>query len=225
MIRPLITAALEYYLAYLIITRGKYQKKTFFWVLFFLASYQLGEVVIFLTEGGMLGFRIAYIATTMLPPLGVLLIEKMTKKNYGYVFFQVLSLFFISFIMVTPQIALNFELGQFCVRIFEYHPIFANYWLAYYQGTLLFSMMVMVWEIWKNTDKKLVERLKVVLLGYISFDGVALLIGAVVPWFKPSIASLMCALALCASFLFASLALEKKLVKKMPQGKWGIAEY
>lgn len=224
MIRPLLTAAIEYYLAYLVYTQGKYQKKAFFLILFFLATYQLGEVLIFATNGGMVGFRVAYAATTMLPPLGIYLLEQMTKKRYGYVFFQVISLFFVGYILVTPQIAAHFELGQYCVRVFEYAPIFKNYWLAYYQGTLVAAMGVLLWEIWRNTDKKLVERLKTVLLAYISFDGVALLVSALVPWFKPSIASLMCALALCAAFLFASLALEKKLVKKQHQFKWTLAE-
>jgi hypothetical protein len=210
MIRPIITAAIEYLLAYQVYKYGKYQKTAFFWVLFFLASYQLGEVFIFLTNGSVGAFRLAYVSTTLLPPLGIYLLEKMTKKNYGSLLFQVIALGFVVFILTTPQVALNFSFGQFCVRVHEYHPIMVQYWTKFYQGTLLYSMLIMVWEIWNNADKKLVEKMKLLLIAYFSFDGLAIFIATLVPWFQPSVASLMCALALIASFIFADLSLEKK---------------
>jgi hypothetical protein len=207
MIRPLLTAFIEYVLAYIVFKNGKVQKNVIAATLFFLATYQLGEVLIFLTNGHEVGFKVAYIATTLLPPLGVLLIQKIIKKPIGYIFFQLLGLGFVSYILFIPHVALKFEFGQFCIRIFEYEKILSQYWFVYYQGTLLFTMMAMLWGIRNAKEAETKSLLQHILFAYLSFDAGALIIAYTIPWFGPSTASLMCAMALVASFIFSKIAL------------------
>ncbi len=207
MIRPLATALIEFILAFLVFKYGKVHKNVFSAVLFFLAAYQLGEVVIFATGGNEIGFKIAYVSTTLLPPLGVLLLERITKKFLGYPFFQLLGIGFALYILYIPAVALHWELGPFCVRIFTYDAILANFWTYYYQGTLFYSIGLMLWGIWRSKSTEVQSLLRNVLIGYLSFDGLTFLITYFVPSLQFSTASLMCALALIAAFIFARISL------------------
>jgi len=211
MLRPLFTAIIEYILAFLVFKYGKVHKNIFSVILFLLATYQLGELIIFLTNGNEVGFKIAYIATTLLPPLGVLLIEKVTKKKYGYPLFQLIGLGFALYMLVVPEIALKFELGPFCVRIFQYDSIIANYWGYYYQATLFYSMVLMIWGILRSRSRKTQSTLKNILLGYLTFNALTFVITYFVPWLQYSSASLMCALALISAFIFTKISLAENL--------------
>jgi hypothetical protein len=207
MIRPLLTAFIEYVLAYIVFKNGKVHKNIISALLFFLATYQLGEVIIFLTKGHEIGFKVAYVATTLLPPLGVLLIQRILKKPIGYILFQLISLAFVGYILFIPQVALKFELGPYCVRIFEYEKVLTQYWFLYYQGTLLYAMMAMLWGIRTTKEAEVKSLLQHVLFAYLTFDAGALLIAYTIPWFGPSTASLMCAMALIASFILSKISL------------------
>lgn len=211
MIRPLITAVIEYILAFFVFKYGKVQKNVIASVLFLLATYQLGELVIFLTNGNEIGFKIAYVATTLLPPLGVLLIEKIRNKKYGYPLFQLIGIGFALYMLIVPAIALKFELGPFCVRIFQYDSIIANYWGVYYQATLFYSMGLMLWGVFRAKLLKDREILKNILLGYLSFNALTFMISYFVPWLQYSTASLMCALALIAAFIFTKVSLAENI--------------
>jgi hypothetical protein len=211
MIRPFLTFVIEYFLVFLVIRYGKVHKWVFAAVLFLLATYQLGEFIIFVTGGNIIGFKIAYVATTLLPPLGVLLIERITKKQFGYFIFQLLALVFAFYILIIPEIALKYEFGPFCIRIFQYEQVIANYWSYYYQGTLMYSMFLMIWGIFRAKTEKVRLQLKLILLGYFSFNGLAIVITYFIPWFQYSTASLMCALALIAAFIFTKVALAENL--------------
>jgi hypothetical protein len=217
MIRPLLTAIIEYVLAFLVFKYGKVNKNIFSLILFLLATYQLGEVLIFLSVGNEgwldheIGFKIAYVATTLLPPLGVLLVEKIRKKKYGYPLFQLVGLGFAIYFLIIPAIALKYELGPFCVRVFQYDPIIANYWGVYYQSTLFYSMGFMLWGMLRSRIKNQREILRTVLLGYLSFNALTFIISYFVPWLQYSSASLMCALALIAAFIFTKVSLAENL--------------
>lgn len=207
MIRPLLTAIIEYFLAILVIRYGKGNRKIIALVLFLLATYQLGELLIFLTNGGEIGFKVAYVATTLLPPLGILLAERILKRSFGYPIFQLISLGFVVFILFTPQIAVNFEIGAYCIRVFEYAPFLKQYYFLYYQGTLMYTMLILVIGILRSKDGVIRSVLQKMLLAYLSFDLVAILIMYFIPSFAPSSASLMCALALLAAFIFTRMSL------------------
>jgi hypothetical protein len=207
MIRPLLTAIIEYLLATLVIRYGKSNRKIIALVIFLLATYQLGELLIFLTNGGEIGFKVAYVATTLLPPLGVLLTERVLKRSCGYPIFQLISLGFAVFILFTPQVAVDFEIGAYCIRVFEYAPFLKQYYFLYYQGTLMYTMFVLLIGILRSKDNVIRSSLQKLLLAYLSFDLVAILIMSFIPSFIPSSASLMCALALFAAIIFAKMSL------------------
>lgn len=225
MIRPLITAIIEYLLAFLVFKYGKLHKNTISLILFLLATYQLGEVVVFMTNGGEIGFKIAYVATTLLPPLGVLLAQKILKKNFGYILFQIIALGFALYILAIPQVALSFELGPYCIRVFEYEELLSQYYFMYYQGTLMLTMLILLIGIFKVKLDKDRGVLQKILIGYLSFDGLAILIAQMYPEFWPSAASLMCALALIAAFIFTRVALAENYAPLLAAGKkqlrWG----
>lgn len=225
MIRPVITAIIEYLLAFLVFKYGKLHKNIMALILFLLATYQLGEVIVFMTNGGELGFKVAYVATTLLPPLGILLTQKILKKRFGYILFQFISLGFVSYILVIPQVALNFELGPYCIRVFEYEAVLAQYYFMYYQGTLMLTMLILLIGIFKVKLEKDRAVLQKILIGYLSFDGLAILIAEMYPEFWPSSASLMCALALIAAFIFTRVSLAENynslLKASKKQLRWG----
>ena len=211
MLRPIFTAIVEYILAFLVFKYGKVHKNIFSVILFLLATYQLGEVVIFLTNGNEIGFKIAYVATTLLPPLGVLLIERIMKKKYGYPLFQLVGIGFALYMLIVPAIALKFELGPFCVRVFQYDYIITSYWGIYYQATLFYSMALMMWGIFRSKSKNIQSILINILLGYLTFNVLTFVITYFVPWLQYSSASLMCALALISAFIFTKISLAENL--------------
>lgn len=206
MIRPLIFAIVEYVLAFYVYRSGKFHKNLFALIIFLLATYQLGEVLIFATNGSEVGFKFAYVATTLLPPLGILLVERLTKKKYQYEIFQIISFVFVLFILFEPQIVKQFSLGQFCVRVEEYHKVMQTLWQYYYQLTLMITMALLARNIFVIKDRAMQLKLKWVLLGYLIFDGVGVVILSLVPSMGVSATSLICALALFASFIFAKTA-------------------
>lgn len=223
MIRPLLTAVIEYLLMILVLKYGTKHKTIIAAVLFFLATYQLGEVVIFLSGGNEIGFKLAYVATTMLPPLGILLAEKILKKKLGYAVFQLIAIFFAIIIFILPKVALDFEFGPYCIRINEYSPILSNYWSLFYQGTLMFTMAALLWGLWRGKTDQIRVQSRKMLIAYLSFDGLAFFIAYLEPWFGPSMASLMCALALIAAFIFTDIALNgnwKTLRQKAQIWRW-----
>lgn len=219
MIRPLLTAIFEYFLAGIVFYKGKYQPKIISLVLFLLASYQLGEVILFLTNGGSMGIRVAYFSTTLLPPLGVLLIERITGKKYGYPLFQAIGLFFAFSFVVNPSIVSNFELGKYCVRVFAYSSVIASMWQAYYQFTLMYTMIVVLVNILKTKFEQKKKVLKQILFAYISFDIVAISLTKIFPNFKYSVASLMCALAIIAAVIFTKVSLNNNIKEDISDEK------
>ncbi len=207
MFRAIFTCIIEYYLAYLVFKYGVSHKKVVCLLLFFLASYQLGEIIIFATLGNEIGFKLAYISTTLLPPLGILLLQKITKRQFGYLIFQLLALLFVAYILIIPRVALSFELTALCVRIYEYEAVISKYWLLYYQATLVLTMLGIIWSFFRVKNKKTKEELKLFLLAYLSFDALSFIIALLFPWFWASTASLMCALALIAAFILTKISI------------------
>jgi len=235
MLRALITAIVEYALAFYVYKKGKYQKNVFFWVLFFLASYQLGEYMITLFPSLNIGIRFAYFSTTMLPPLGLLFLQKHTNRELGYKFVQAVGLVFAILFLVNPSVIGSYQIsstGQ-CIQMSYVEGYIIDSWMFYYQGTLLFSMGVSLFEIIRNKKKvnmeanKYYKILKQFFIAYVSFDIVALVISKIDPQFSPRVASLMCALAVFASFIFTNIAfdlkflpdLKKKLMLRLKIGK------
>lgn len=211
MIRSIFTAAIEYFLAGWVLKHGKVYPKTFFWALFFLASYQLGEFIVFFTGGNVWGFRIAYFSTTMLPALGVIIVEKITGKKYGGTVFQFLCIIFGANFLFNREITFGYELDRFCIHINEYSTGVFNLWSAYYQVVLGFTMIIMLINYVKSENETVKRIMFQLFIAYASFDIVSLLFVRMIPQYQPAIASIMCALAIFAAFIFANISLGRDL--------------
>jgi hypothetical protein len=213
MIRPLLTAITEYLLAFYILKRGKNFSKTFFLILFFLATYQLGEVILFATDGNRFGLQVSYFATTMLPPLGLLLLERIVDKKLGYTLIQIIGSAFALTFLISPDIIANFSLGDYCVMIESYGSNFTTAWTVYYLTVVSYTMVLILYFIWKSKKRELKNFLWKLFFGYNTFFTTALLIVILFPGFQPKGASLMCALGFFGALVFAWISLGKKQVK------------
>jgi hypothetical protein len=219
MIRPLITALIEYMLCGLVLLKGKRYKKVIATLLFFLASYQLGEVLLFLTDGNDIGIRISYFSTTLLPPLGLLLLERINKKRYGYPLIQAIGVFFALSFFVSPELVGKYVINDYCISVFGSNDTIYRWWQTYYQGVLTLLIIIGLYNFIKEHRRRIRSsnvNLKgsgikgkenlLVAISVISFDIPALLLSSTFPYFEDKIASLMCALAFFASFIYFKLS-------------------
>lgn len=220
MIRPLVFAIIEYFLAYRVYKYGKSYREIIFWALFLLATYQFGEALTFWFNGNPNALKVAYIATTLLPPLGVLLLEKLNKKQYGYYIFQALAIGFCTIIAYDmSMIVNNFGLGDFCVRVYSYNATVGRIWLYYYQGTLLYTMFLCINTVFTprvfiDAKQKLNMKFRAaarnnaiwILGGFVFFNVGSILISRNVEYFRYSAASLMCAMALLFAFIITGIS-------------------
>lgn len=211
MVRSLFTAAIEYFLAIAVFKHGKVYPRVFFWVLFFLASYQFGEFFVFATNGNILGFRIAYFSTTMLPAAGLVLVEKITGRKYGSVIVQLLGIIFGASFLLSPDVAFGYELDRFCIHMSAFSTGVFIVWSNYYQAVLLFTMIVMLVNYLKSENEKIKSILAQLLIAYASFDIVSILFVRMIPQYRSATASIMCALAIFAAFIFANISLDGRL--------------
>ena len=99
-----------------VLKKGKFEPCVFVRILFFLASYQTREGVVFTTKGSYFGFKTAYFSTTLLPLLGVLVLEKITRKRFFYIIFQIVGLLYAINIFVRPSFIYEFEISKYCIN-------------------------------------------------------------------------------------------------------------
>ncbi|HEC66424.1 MAG TPA: hypothetical protein ENI23_14145 [bacterium] len=208
--RAILTATIEYYLAYKVFKHGKTFPRVIALMLFFLASYQMGEVIMFATDGASIGFRIAYFSTTLLPALGLELIEKVTGKPHYYLPFQIIGIVFALIFLIQPGIIAGYE-HQTCCFIATSYTNLGNIWGLYYQGALIFSMIAIVINLFMKYKREVKTNLSYLLLAYIVIES-GIFVARYIPEFNMSTASVMCALALVAALIFARLGLRKKQV-------------
>ncbi len=197
MLRALVTATLEFFFA-LNVFKSKYKyKKIISLILFLLGLYQFGEFIVFITNGNYIGIRIAYFSTTLLPPLGILLIEKLSKQNYGYFFFQIIAAFWAFEFLIFDNLIIKYEFTECCLKIYEYNPIISKYWSIYYIGSLIFSVIILIINI--LLVKKNQKLFIYLLIGYMTFFPTSIFIITLNNKYSNQLASIMCALA----FFFA----------------------
>lgn len=211
MIRPLLFAIVEYLLCFLVLRRGKIAKYEISVLLFFLASYQFGEFITFLTGGKIIGLQIAYFSTTLLPALGILLVQKITSKKYGYMFFQGIGGILALIHLVNPMMIGSYQLGVYCIQVLSYTSWVFPIWASYYQGTVVYLVVTATYNIFRHTEELVRRRLKFIVSGILFFELGSIFLTKVVPYFRFSIASLMCAMALVFAFILAKIALDEKV--------------
>lgn len=209
MLRSGLTALVEYLLVILVLTKGKDHKKIIAAVLFFLASYQLGEFLIFLTNGADIGISVAYFSTTLLPPLGVLLIQHITKKRFGFIIFLVIGIVLALGFLIYPDIVSVIEFEKGCIVLTQYSSELIKIWEIYYQIGLSYAVFLLIYNILKTRNVKEKNQLSLVLLGYMLFYPTAVILVKLVPAFGLGITSLMCALAIFGAITFSAVPFTK----------------
>jgi len=219
MIRAAIFASIEYILAAIVLLKGKSYPRVVAAILFFLASYQLGELVLFATDGAPIGIQIAYFSTTLLPPLGVLLIEKVTGRKFGFPFFMAAGIFFAVMFVLFPDMIDILELTNCCVRVTSHGQIMTTLWGHYYSLTLVYSLFIMLICALRAEEKQVRKVLLWMIGAYASFFFASIIIVRMFPDRRPSFASLMCALAVVAAVIIAILSLSVKLLPVKTGGK------
>lgn len=210
MLRPLLTAIIEYILAIYVLKKGKRYKRIVALMLVLLATYQLGEVIVFAT-GSNFGLRLSYFATTLLPPLGVLIVQRITKRNYLYLPIQILASIFSLFFLFEAGVFSDYWVGKCCIKVTEYSYALVTPWMIYYLGTLTYTMFLAAYHYMMASSSRVKRDMKLILLGYVSFFVLSVIFTIVFPVFEPTmLASFMCALAIIAAFIFTEIALEEK---------------
>lgn len=202
-----IIAISEYILAIYVYKNGKVLPKLFATTLFFLASYQLGEVIAYTFDDySRAGVQFAYFSTTLLPPLGILMIQSVAKKSYGYTLFQTLAIGFALMYAFEPYIIERFSVDLLFIRINETKPIF-TYWAYYYLIALTYAMLIGGFEALTNKNKE-VKKFMIALVGaYTSFYIVSVAFALAFPSYRSAFASLMCALAFTAALIMSKVSL------------------
>jgi len=214
--RSLIFALAEYGLIIPVQKYGKYQKNLISAILFFLASYQLGEFI-FLSELSHFGIRIAIFSTTMLPPLGVFLIERLSGRNLGGRIFLAIGTTFALILLLVPGVI---QASQDCFCLVKYaaytnasNPLIMV-WGTYYLSTLTFSMYILGREIYRNKVRKHRKHMILALIAYASFYPTSYLYTVLTGTDLGLLASFMCALALLTAVIMATISIRYEKLKK-----------
>jgi hypothetical protein len=206
MFRPLISLSVEYILAFLVYKKGKHITKTIFCLLFLLATYQLGEFIFILTSSE-IGIRIAYVSTTLLPPFGILIAEKLSNKKFGYPIFLALSIFFALLFAFKTGMVSDYKLSGLFIQVNQYDALWGTLWKAYYTGSL--TVGISIFALFAFKEKNL-EKKKIYLgifIGYFSFFPTSIFFISFLKVNADIMTSFMCAMALVASFFFAKTSM------------------
>jgi hypothetical protein len=210
--RSLIFALIEYGLFIVVLLRGKNFKYPIAAILFLLASYQLGEFL-FLYYDLDFGVRFAIASTTLLPPLGIYLMEKKQNRFWIYYISQVISISFAIFFLFNTTLFTNVT-KQFCLLKFSNETAnsgFVLFWGILYVLGLSIAMGLAVNNYLKerNVDKK--NFYKWTIIAYSSFFPLSLVLTVVFNLNLDSLASIMCALAIFAAFIMTWQSANKDL--------------
>ncbi|KXK26171.1 MAG: hypothetical protein TR69_WS6001001166 [candidate division WS6 bacterium OLB20] len=208
--RPLVFGLIEYALAAYVCHNGNFERKAVAAFLFFLGTYQIGEAVILLTEFDLEGLKLAYFATSLLPPFGVYFVEKITGRNLQSRVFAAAGVLFACLFLVQPE-PLRFVEHMNCLLKVFYagnSSVFFYSWGAYYLGTLSFAIGAIIhyMRIMKERSKQIL--LKLCLLAYLSFFPSSIIVVALLGESGGYIGSVMCAMAIVAGFVIAYASLE-----------------
>lgn len=212
-LRPLFTGLVELALAFKVFKDGKLLRITISFFLIFLAGYQIGEFFFFFFDGNRFWLAFSLFSTTMLPPFGLAIIEKLSGKKEPTVFFFICStligLIFLIFPQTVPQAQecncfVKFDSSTLTGNARTYFSI----WGWYYILSLFTAMVLTFIHIVKNEGDK--HKLKLTLVAYVSFFPISYVLMKVLNTNLKMWASVMCSLAIFSAFIFANMSLGKK---------------
>lgn len=211
--RSLLFAIIEYSLAALVLWKGRTHKKTIALILFFLAGYQLGEFI-FLKFDSSFGIQFALFSTTLLPPLGLYLVEYWRERKYFYAVSQIISIVFALAFLLIPDLMTG---TQRCFCLVKYTQSiatnsFLTVWGMYYIGSLTLALVLAASNYIREKRKGMKKFNLMVFLAYASFFPTSYIMVILFPDVNAhDLASLMCALAIFAAFIMTWGSLNLRL--------------
>lgn len=145
--RPLAIFIIEIIFLIFVLKRGKFEKYIVAIFIFFLAGYQFGEFMILTNTTSSLGFSIAFVSTTMLLPMGVLILEKAKKVFLGSPIFFLLSIGFGIIFFLNPGFV---QIVEKCACFAKFAPgdnesTFMLVWGIYYLFTLTYVLVLNIY--------------------------------------------------------------------------------
>ncbi len=197
-LRPLVIFLIEIGLAYYVFRYGVKFKNMIALFLVFLAGYQLGEFIILQSSESSIGYQIAFFSTTMLPPFGIFLIERIEKKFYGGIIALVASTFFAVGFLLYPD---ALQLVEKCACFAKFAPrdgmtTFTTAWGLYYVSALTYAMVLALYLHITETAKLRKMVLLNIFYAYVFFFPLSYLLIVVFNMDISYIISVMCSLGL-----------------------------
>ena len=178
-------------------------------ILVFLGLFQLSEYLICKTNHNELFTKIGYISITLLPPLGINLVELATgKKMFSKISYAFAGIFSIIIIFV-PVFMSTACPGKFVV--FTNLPAFDIFYSIYYYVLLAISIILLLYGITQNNKNR--NLLAWILTGYGSFIVPTVVLYLVEKVTRYTVVSIMCGFAILLAVIIVAkiLPLEKSL--------------
>lgn len=197
-IRPLLLFIIEIILCYLIITSKSKIKWPAFFLVLFLALYQLGEVLILFTQIPFVSI-FAFTATSLVPVTALLLIEKIKTNTIKYTpYLYIVPLFFIIYAIMKPEV---FSVLSIDYCFIKYGNLIATStlyyaWASYYY--IPFLSIGLIYSIIQTQKSKSVEQkmlFTLMTLNYIVTLPTSFLLAGILNHSPLYIVSTMCSLA------------------------------
>jgi hypothetical protein len=219
-LRPLIIGITEYLLAINVLRKGTFIPKVIALFLLFLGTYQIGEFLYFAFGHNRIWLSLSLFSTTMLPPFGLKMIEKLSgKRTFAGVFF-VLSTIFAATFFVVPNVVPQ---AQECNCFMKYdgssltgsYYDFYTIWGRFYVVSLTLSMIFLGYFIKKGYGD--VKNMKLLFIGYLSFFPFSYIITEVTSGDFRLVASIMCSLAIFTAFIVNHIATHPKIAQDIKE--------
>lgn len=215
-LRPLLIGGIEYFLALCVLRKGIFLKNVIALFLFFLGSYQIGEFLFFISGLDKDWLKISLFSTTMLPPLGMMIIEALSGRRMLSKFFLIVSIVFGMVFVLDPYVIPESKECN-CFLKFDGNSLigrdatFFNAWVRYYVLSLMYSMFMIALYIKKGYGDT--YSLKLLFLGYASFFPASYFIAHYIGRDLSMVASIMCALAIITAFITTRISLNGDLLE------------
>jgi len=196
--RPLVIFLIEIGLAYYVFRYGVKFKNMIALFLVFLSGYQLGEFIILQSSESGIGYQIAFFSTTLLPPFGIFLIERVEKKFYGGIIALGASFFFAVGFLINPD---ALQLVEKCACFAKFAPkdsmsTFITAWGIYYVSALTYAMLLALYLHFKETANLRKLVLLNIFFAYVFFFPLSYVLIVVFNMDISYIISVMCSLGL-----------------------------
>lgn len=154
--RPLAIFIIEVIIAFVVWRKGKFHKGAISIFILFLAGYQLGEFLLIKSPEVNFGYQFAFFSTTMLLPMGVLILEKAKNKFLGSPIFFLTSISFGIIFFLSSSFV---QMTEKCLCFAKFAPRnesdnFLLIWGVYYLFTLFYVLVLNIFYYLREQNNK-----------------------------------------------------------------------